>query len=115
MRILLALWAAPLLAFWGWFGLSYYDMNFGYILLTRQAHELIFQLYGEILGIDPDTIPWLVAKACVFDSFILFGIWAFRRRRDLRAWLARYEVRSRFALRRTRYSGEPEAESTPSR
>ncbi|MBS3651376.1 hypothetical protein KEU06_22430 [Pseudaminobacter sp. 19-2017] len=115
MRIILALWAAPLLAFWGWFGLSYYDMNFGYVLLTREAHELIFQLYGEILGIDPVTIPSLVAKACVFDTFILLGIWAFRRRRNLRAWLARNEVRSRFALRRARYSGEPVPGSTPSR
>jgi hypothetical protein len=115
MRIILALWAAPLLAFWGWFGLSYYDVHFGYVLLTREAHELIFQLYGEILGIDPATIPSLVAKACVFDTFILLGIWAFRRRRQLRAWLDRREIRSRLALRRARYSGDASPESTPSR
>jgi hypothetical protein len=97
MRYLLALWLAPLFLFWGWFGLSYYDLNFGYVLLTRQAHDVIFELYGEILGIDPDIIPSMLIKACIFDSFLLAGILAFRRRRRIREWLK---------ARRERYSGE---------
>lgn len=90
MRYIIAIWAAPLVLFWGWFGLSYYDVNFGFVMMTRQAHDLIFQLYGSVLGLDPATIPWLVAKACIFDTVLLLLIWAFRRRRDLlarwRAW-----------------------------
>jgi hypothetical protein len=88
MRWLLIIWALPLAIFWGWFGLSYYNMNFGYVLLTRQAHDLLFGLYGQILGLDPATLPWLLVKACVFDSLFLLAIWAFRRRRELRAWLS---------------------------
>jgi hypothetical protein len=85
MRYLLALWALPLVLFWGWFGLSFYDINFGYVMLTRQVHDLLFELYGEILGLDPKTIPWLIAKACIFDTLILMAIWAFRRRREIQA------------------------------
>ncbi|RUW70098.1 MULTISPECIES: DUF6105 family protein [unclassified Mesorhizobium] len=87
MRTLFALWAAPLLLFWGWFFLSLNDMNFGYVMLSRPLHDLVFQLYGEMLGIDPALIPGIVAKACVFDSFLLMALWAFRRRRNIAAWV----------------------------
>lgn len=97
MRYLIALWLAPLLLFWSWFGLSYYNMNFGYVLLTRQAHDLIFELYGEVLGIDPTIIPGMIVKACIFDSFLLAGILAFRRRRRIGEWLK---------AQRARYQGE---------
>lgn len=94
MRIIIALWAFPLLVFWGWYFLSFYDMNFGFLMLTRQVHDFVFQLYGEILGIDPATIPPMLAKACVFDSLILAAILAFRRRKQIAArvkvWRERY-------------------------
>lgn len=94
MRYVLALWAAPLVLFWGWFFLSLYDINFGYVMLSRQLHDLVFELYGEILGIDPAVIPGMVAKACIFDTFLLLALWAFRRRREIAAWLrARRQVR----------------------
>ena len=83
MKYVFALWATPLVLFWGWYFLSFNDMHFGYVLLTRQAHDLIFQLYGQMLGIDPTIIPGMVAKACVLDTFILLAIWAFRRRKTL--------------------------------
>jgi len=94
MRYILILWASPLLIFWGWFGLSFYDVNFGYVMLTRQVHDLVFELYGEMLGIDPHIIPAMVAKACVFDTLILLAIFAFRRRRQIAA---------RLKARRSRY------------
>lgn len=87
MRYLIAAWVAPLGLFWGWYFLSYYDMNFGYVMLSRQLHDLVFQLYGDTLGIDPATIPGLVAKACVFDSLIVAAIWAVRRRRVIAGWI----------------------------
>lgn len=99
MRWVLLVWAFPLVLFWGWFGLSYYDVNFGSIWLSRRLHDLVFQLYGQTLGIDPATIPMLIAKACVFDTLILLAIWAYRRRRELVA---------RFKLLRERYwNAEP--------
>ncbi|TGQ47863.1 MULTISPECIES: DUF6105 family protein [unclassified Mesorhizobium] len=89
MRTLFALWLAPLLLFWGWFFLSLNDMNFGYVMLSRQLHDLVFQLYGQMLGIDPAIIPGMVARACVFDGFLLTALWAFRRRRNIAAWIRR--------------------------
>lgn len=83
MKYIFALWAIPLVLFWGWFGLSYFDINMGYVMLTRQAHDLVFQLYGDTLGIDPTTIAPMIAKACVLDTAILLAIWAFRRRKTL--------------------------------
>ncbi|MDX8464478.1 DUF6105 family protein [Mesorhizobium sp. VK23B] len=89
MRSLLAFWAAPLILFWGWYFLSLNDINFGYVMLSRQLHDLAFQLYGQVLGVDPAIIPGMVARACVFDSFLLLGLVAFRRRRQIAEWIRR--------------------------
>ncbi len=87
MRYIFALWAAPLILFWGWFFLSLNDINFGYVMLSRQLHDFVFQLYGETLGIDPAVIPGLVARACIIDTGLLLAFWAFRRRREIAAWV----------------------------
>lgn len=92
MKWLLIFWACPVALLTGWYGLSYYDMSFGIFMLTRQAHDLVFQIYGHALGIPPETIPPLVARAMVIDSFIVFGIIAVRKRQEIMAW-----YRSRFA------------------
>ena len=73
MKYLFALWAAPLVLFWGWFFLSLNDINFGYVMLTRQVHDLVFQLYGDMLGIDPAIDPGMVAQACIFDTALICG------------------------------------------
>ena len=83
MKWVIALWASPLALFWGWYFLSLNDVNFGYIMLTRQVHDLVFRLYGEMLGIDPTIIPALVARACILDTLIIVAIFAFRRRRAI--------------------------------
>jgi hypothetical protein len=41
---------------------------------------------AQILGIDPATIPVMFLKACIFDTFLIFGIIAFRKRRQIKAW-----------------------------
>lgn len=87
MRTLFALWLGPLVLFWAWFFLSLNDMNFGYVLLSRQLHDLVFELYGEMLGIDPAIIPGMVAKACIFDAFLVAAIVAYRRRRIIAGWI----------------------------
>lgn len=86
MKYLLWLWLTPLTLFWGWFGLSYYDVNFGLLIFSRQLHDLVFNIYGSLLGIEPSTIPVLFLKACIFDTFLIFGIIAFRKRKQIRAW-----------------------------
>ena len=92
--------------FWGWYFLSLNDMNFGYVMLTREVHDLLFQLYGEALGVEPSTIPPLVAKACILDTLLILAIWAFRRRKAIAAWLApRAGAISERMLRRVREAG----------
>ena len=106
MRWILAAWALPLGVFWGWYFLSAYNLHFGYVMLTRQAHDLLFQLYGQMLGVEPATIPPLVAKACILDTILILAIWAFRRRKEIAAWFAaRRASMSERALRRVREAG----------
>ncbi len=87
MRWILAAWALPLSVFWGWYFLSAYNLHFGYVMLTRDMHELVFRIYGETLGMDPAVLPGLVARACVVDTLFLFGLLAFRRRARIADWL----------------------------
>jgi len=86
MRWVFAAWAFPMVVIWGWYFLSYYDINFGYVMLTREVHELVFDIYGQQLGVDPKTVPWLVAKVCIIDTLAIVAIWVFRRRRSIAAW-----------------------------
>lgn len=86
MKTFLLLWAMPIVLLGTWYSLSYYDISFGIFMLTRQAHELVFQIYGNVLGIPPETIPPLVMRAIVVDSTVLFAIIGFRRRKKIIAW-----------------------------
>ncbi|TNM65166.1 DUF6105 family protein [Aliirhizobium smilacinae] len=86
MKWFLVLWAGPVALLGSWYGLSYYDMSFGFFMLTRHTHDLVFEVYGNILGIAPETIPPLVARAIAFDSLIVFAIIAFRKRKAIAAW-----------------------------
>lgn len=86
MRYLLTFWALPMGLFWGWYFLSYHDINFGTVFFSRAIHDFAFDFYGSLLGIDPEIIPGLVARACIVDTVLIFGIYAFYRRRDIRAW-----------------------------
>lgn len=86
MRYILIFWAAPLGIFWGWYFLSYYDINFGLLFFSRVVHDFAFQFYGDILGIEPSSIPPMVARACVVDTGIILAIFAFRKRRSIMAW-----------------------------
>ena len=86
MKWMLIFWALPIALLGTWYGLSYNDINFGYLMLSRQMNDFVFELYGQILGLPPEVIPGLVLKAIVVDSLVLFGILAFRRRKQIIAW-----------------------------
>ncbi|MBN7805405.1 hypothetical protein JZX86_08520 [Agrobacterium rosae] len=86
MKWFLILWAGPVAFLGAWYFLSYYDMSFGFFMLTRESHDLVFQIYGNVLGIAPETIPPLVARAIAFDSLIVFGIISFRKRKAIAGW-----------------------------
>lgn len=84
MRLFLLAFVLPISTFWGWFLLSAND--FGYVFFSRHMYDTVFQTYGNMLGMDPAAIPPLLVRACIVDTFIVLGIWAFRRRRDIAAW-----------------------------
>ena len=80
MRIILALWAAPMFLFWSWYALSANDISFGTAFFSRDIHDLVFNLYGKVLGVPGDQVPAMIASACAFDTAIVFAIAAFRWR-----------------------------------
>lgn len=84
MRLFLLAFVLPMGFFWSWFALAAND--FGYGFFSRHMYDTVFQTYGDLLGIDPATIPPMLMRACIVDTFIVLGIWAFRRRRDIAAW-----------------------------
>ncbi|MCO4316691.1 DUF6105 family protein [Phyllobacterium sp. 21LDTY02-6] len=92
MRGFLIFWAGPIGFLWGWYFLSYYDLSMGTYFFSREMHEKVFAIYGGILGIQPETIPPLVARACVVDTALVLGLIAIRRRRQIfnryKAWRA---------------------------
>lgn len=69
--MVLILWAGPVALLGSWYWLSYYDLSFGFFMLTRQTHDLVFQIYGNILGLPPESLPPLVARAIAVDSLIV--------------------------------------------
>ena len=108
MRYILLFWALPMGLFWGWFYLSYHDINFGFLMLSRQVHDFAFAFYGGLLGIDPETIPPLVARACVVDTLLIMAIYAFRKRREIAEWVRRRRLALSLAP-----APEPEAGRAP--
>lgn len=88
MRYVFWFWFVPMGLLWGWYGLSYHDINFGLTALSRSTHDLVFAIYGHILGIEKDVVVRLLIKACIVDTILIMAIVAFRRRRAIRAWWA---------------------------
>ncbi|MBB4185286.1 hypothetical protein GGE07_001915 [Sinorhizobium terangae] len=112
MKWLLIFWAAPVTLLTGWYGLSYYDMSFGVFMLTRQAHDLVFAIYGHVLGIPPETIPPLVARAMVVDSAIVFALVGLRKRRQIVA-LYRRRFGAQAAQSREAFASDANLSSAP--
>lgn len=95
MRLVLIFWAGPLSFFWGWYFLSLNDINFGTTFFSRPLHDLVFKVYGNILGVSPDAVPAMAAEACVVDTLILLALLAFRHRRAL--WRRAVRLRDSFS------------------
>lgn len=87
MRYILLFWALPLTFFWGWYYLSYNDMHFGYLFLSRLLHDHVFGIYGNLLGVDPATLAPLILKASIVDTGLILAIFAFRRRKQIMTWV----------------------------
>jgi len=81
MRVLLILWFVPIVLLGVWYGLSVNDWHMGTRIFSRELHDLVFGLYGKMLGMHPSELPPLLAKAIAFDSLIVLAIVAFRMRK----------------------------------
>ncbi|MEO1749598.1 MAG: DUF6105 family protein [Pseudomonadota bacterium] len=105
MRYIFWFWLVPMSIIWIWFGLSYYDINFGFTFLSREAHDFVFFVYSHFTGIEQDQLVRLLVKACIVDSLLIFAIYGFRRRKDIRAW---------WAARQPKKDDVTESQSAPS-
>lgn len=103
MRVFLVLWVTPIALLGSWYGLSYYDMNFGWRILSRDLHDLVFLIYGDLLGMRPEAIPPLVLKAIILDTILVLGLIMLKRRRKqiwatLKRWAGRGEQAERSSV-----------------
>ncbi|MDD9909992.1 MAG: DUF6105 family protein [Ahrensia sp.] len=95
MRLFLILWIGPLALLGLWYGLSVNDINFGYLILSREIHDQVFEIYGNILGMEPEALPPLLLRAIIVDTLLVLAFIAFRRRKTLIPWIkARFNRRA---------------------
>ena len=78
MRAVLILWAIPIILFWGWYGLSAFNLHFGIYFLEREFHDLVFRIYSDILGLPADEIPGWLAWVFFIDTLIILAVAALR-------------------------------------
>lgn len=86
MRYIFWFWFVPMGFLWSWFFLSYNDISLGLGFFSRDTHDLVFAIYGHILGLEKDVLVRLLVRACIIDTFLIMGILAFRRRKAIAAW-----------------------------
>ena len=107
------LWFAPLAFFWGWYGLSAYDINMGMVFFSRDLHDAVFaslRKYPRCFA--PDKIPPMIAGASIVDSAIIGAIAAFRWRVEswfpqARAWVVEQYTQTTSAPSRCHDPGIP--------
>lgn len=99
MRYFLLFWVLPVGGLAAWLYMAENDLSFGMFFFSRDMFDLVFGIYGEILGVDPATLPPLIYKALVVDTLIVGSIFAFRRRKDILGWLNAQRQSSRLTQR----------------
>lgn len=94
MKYLLIFWGIPVGSLALWYGLSFNNINFGYIVLSREFNDVVFQIYGQILGIDPSVIRSALIRLLLVDTVIIFAFFYFKPIRRLRAlWAAHQPIK----------------------
>lgn len=92
MRLFLIMWFVPLSLTGIWYGLAANDISFGTLIFSREMHDKVFGIYASVLGVEPEVLPPMLAKALILDTFLVLGIAAFRWRKhwwpQTRAWFA---------------------------
>ena len=105
MRYFLLFWLLPVGGLLAWLGLASHDINFGTLFFSRDMYDLVFAIYGDVLGMDPATIPPLLYKALAVDTLIVGALVAFRKRAALLSALRNWRnQRDADAAFRARYA-----------
>jgi hypothetical protein len=86
MRYFILFWLLPVGFLVTWLQLSANDMSFGMMFFSREMYDLVFGIYGDILGIDPAILPPMIYKALALDTVLIGAIVAFRRRKAIIEW-----------------------------
>lgn len=99
MRWLLSLWFVPIAFLVLWLTLGANDWSFGVHFFSRDMYDTVFGVYAAVLGVPAESLPPLVVRALVLDSLIVLALYAFRRRKAIRAFIAeRYPSRGSASL-----------------
>lgn len=88
MKAFMLGWVLPVGAVWVWYLMSYNDINLGYTFLTRDAHDFVFMIYGNMLDMPANEVPILFLKAFLLDTLLVLAFIAFRRRKKIKAYFA---------------------------
>lgn len=97
MKYLLIFWGIPVGLLACWYGLSFNDMHFGYIVLSREFNDVVFQIYGQILGVDPSFIRGALINVLLVDTVIIFVLFYFKPIKRLRALWVRHQPMKQLA------------------
>ena len=88
MKYFLIFWLLPVGFLAGWLYLAQNDIHFGMMFFSRDMFDMVFGIYANVLGVDPETLPPLIWKALIVDTLIVLGILAFRKRKHIKAWFS---------------------------
>ncbi|MEM8750122.1 MAG: DUF6105 family protein [Pseudomonadota bacterium] len=86
MRTFLILWLTPLALLGGWYGLSSNDISLGTTIFSRATHDQVFGIYANILNVEPEVLPGMLARTIIFDCFLVGLIIAYRKRAIILPW-----------------------------
>jgi Family of unknown function (DUF6105) len=106
MRYFLALWVLPVGGLVAWLFMAANDYSLGTFFFSRAMYDLVFGVYGEVLGVEPATLPPLVYKALIVDTLIVAALFALKRRRDIMHWWKTRKYSARLQERVTSVVGD---------
>lgn len=94
MKYLLIFWALPVGAVAVWYYLSFNDNHFGFLLLSRVFNDAVFNAYGDILGMDAQSVRELLIRTFVIDTMFIAAILYFKPFRRIKAWWVSWRSKS---------------------
>lgn len=94
MKMFLYGWVLPVGLLWTWLLLSAYDINFGFYFLSRDAHDLVFAIYGYMLDMSVEQVQAMMLKGFLIDTVLVGLFVAFRKRKVIKAYFQRSHLTS---------------------